>query len=59
MNRDISLYILGINRIKILIINPLLKNLNNRHHYKISNGLLVIMGFVLLLLETVLDPVCL
>ncbi len=30
---------------------------NYRHHYKISNDLLVKMGLVLVLLETVMDPV--
>ncbi len=30
---------------------------NNRHHHTISNGFTVIMGLVLVLLETVMNPV--
>ncbi len=40
-----------------IIIKPLLKKtINNRHIYNISMVLLVIMGLLLVLLETLMDP---
>ncbi len=52
----------GINRKKNFLYKdnnktPAEKTINNRHIYKISMVLLVIMGLVLVLLEALMDPV--